>query len=181
MTKLIKKVLITSIIFNLTSMTSIALAHEMENNTKFNLKELVLPSEIGKLGKSPGALYYSSTIKDKVLMPVHFWGQVGKSGLHYLPMGTTVINGISMAGGPKTDAILDEIKLTRRNGDQINEKVFNISEGGDKKAYFEQLRPGDTIFIKRSTFREDRIYYTGLIGIMSTLLSSILLWREVKK
>lgn len=149
--------------------------------TKLNISELTLPSEVSNLGKQRGAMYYSPTVKDKILIPVHIWGEVKNTGLHYVPIGTSLINGISLAGGPATNAVLSDVKLTRSLSEKTETKEFNLEDGGNKEAYYEKLQAGDTIFIKKSHFYEDRAYYTGLIAIFSTVLSSILLYREVKK
>jgi len=148
--------------------------------SKYNLKELALPSEVQGLSKQTGAIFYSPAIKDKVLIPVHFWGEIGKTGLHYIPVGTNLISGISLAGGPRGSAKLTDIRLTRREDKLLSSKEFNLSGGGSTSAYQEVLQPGDTIFVKKSSFQIDRAYYTGLAGVIATVLSSILLYRQVK-
>lgn len=152
-----------------------------KNQSKFDIKRLVLPSEVTNLGKTRGSIYYSPSVKGKVLIPVHIWGEVAKSGLHYVPVGTTLINGLSLAGGPKNAGNLDGVKLTRKNGNEIIEKSFDLSEGGDIKSYKMELLPGDTVFIPRDEFLENRAYYTSLVGVIATILSSILLYRQVKQ
>lgn len=149
--------------------------------TKLNINELTLPSEVSNLAKQRGAMFYSPTVKDKVLIPIHFWGEVKNSGLHYVPIGTTLVSGLSLAGGPGNNAVLSDIKLTRTFADQLETKVFDLENGGNKEAYYEKLQAGDTVFIKKSNFYENRAYYTGLIGIFSTILGSILLYRQVQK
>lgn len=148
---------------------------------QLNINELTLPSEVSNLAKQRGAMYYSPTIKDKILIPIHFWGEVKNSGLHYVPIGTTLVSGLSLAGGPGSNAVLSDIKLTRTFAEQLETKAFNLEEGGNKEAYFEKLQAGDTVFIKKSNFYENRAYYTSLVGIFSTVLGSILLYRKVQE
>lgn len=179
MNSVIKKIIISMTLFNLGTFN--IFANDKNGKSKFNLNELALPSEVTKLPKRSGSMYYSPSIKDKVLIPVHFWGEVRNSGLHYVPVGTTLVNGLSLAGGPNDRAILSEIKLTRTDGDEIKSKLFDLEDGGTKEAYYEKLKPGDTIFLKKSNFHQDRAYYTSLIGVISTILSSILIYREVKR
>jgi len=57
---------------------------------------------------------------------------------------------------------------------------FDITQGGDLTLEDFKLRPGDTIFIEKDTYRQDRAYYTSLFGVILTVLSSILLYRQVK-
>lgn len=152
-----------------------------DNLTTFNIKELALPSEVKGLPKQTGAIYYSPTIKDKVLIPVNFWGEIQNAGLHFIPVDTDLIKAISIAGGPKSSAVLEDIKLIRREGKDITTKEFNLSKGGNSAAYNETLRPGDSIFIKKDDFFQQRTYYTSLFGVIATILSSVLLYRQVGK
>lgn len=147
----------------------------------YNIRELALPSEVEGLSKKTGSVFYTPTVKGKVLMPVHFWGEVSNAGIHFIPVDTTLINGLSIAGGPRTDGRLDNVKLTRSVAGKIQEYNFDLSDGGDEVSYREVLKPGDTIFVDKSRFYENRAYYTSLVGVIATVLSSILLYREVKK
>ena len=72
----------------------------MIKKSNYNIRQLALPSEVEDIGKSSGSIYYSPSIKGKVLIPVHFWGSVKKTGLHFIPVDTNLISGISLAGGP---------------------------------------------------------------------------------
>ncbi len=146
-----------------------------------SLNEFALPSEVKDLKKTSGSIYYSPTSRGKVLIPVHFWGEIARSGLHYIPVNTNIIKGLSMAGGPKADANLTSVKLTRNLDGSLKEYKYDLSSGGDSNSYMTKLKPGDTVFVAKSRFFENRAYYTGLIGVIATVLSSILLYREVKK
>ena len=176
-----RKILLCTICWSLT-FSNIAWAKKTKKKSlEYNLRELVLPSEVQKMGKTSGSIFYSPTIKGKVLIPVHFWGEVTKSGLHFVPIDSTLINALSLAGGPTGKANLEEIKLTRRSGSgKVDTTMFDLSEGGEGKTLEFKMKPDDTIFIKKSTFSEDRAYYTSLTGVIATVLSSILLYREVQ-
>lgn len=148
---------------------------------RYNVKELVLPSEVENVSRSSGAIFYSPSVKGKVLIPVHFWGKVSRPGLHFIPSDTSLVKGLSMAGGPASLALLDDVKLTRpsASGDYENFS-FDIEHGGDKVAHTFKLQPGDTIFLEDDTYLADRSYYTSLIGVIVTILSGILLYDQVK-
>ncbi len=152
-----------------------------KTNSEYNIRELVLPSETTTLGKSAGSIFYSPAVKGKVLIPVHFWGAIGKTGLHFIPIETSLVNGLSMAGGPSGDAVLDKVRVTRKVGEKIDESYFDISKGGDATAFDYKLKPGDTVFIEKDDFYANRAYYTSLIGVIATVLSSILLYRQVQR
>lgn len=148
--------------------------------SNYNIKEFTLPSEVKDMSKNYGSVFFSPSVKGKVLIPVHFWGEVKNSGLHFVPVNTTFLNGLSMAGGPSSSAKLADVKLTRKNQDKFKVFRYDISDGGSTKAYSETLQPGDSIFVPKDEYLENRAYYTGLIGVFATVLSSILLYRQVK-
>jgi hypothetical protein len=152
-----------------------------ESSSNYNIRELALPSEVDNLPKKTGAIFHSPSVKGKVLIPVHFWGAVGKTGLHFVPLDTNLINGLSLAGGPRNDANLDNVRITSSREGVRKSFNFDLNEGGDLKLEDFKLRPGDTIFIQKDTFREERAYYTSLVGVVLTVLTSILLFREVRK
>lgn len=156
-------------------------AEAAANKPEFNLQEIALPSEVKDLGKSTGAIYYSTSVKNKVLIPVHIWGEVKQSGLHFVPSDTTFVKGLSLAGGPGTLAQLDDVILSRSNPDgTIKEIEFDLTKGGDTNAHQFKIEPGDTIFVKKSTFYENRSYYTSLINIFITVLSTFVIIQKVK-
>lgn len=160
-------------------MPTLALAKE--GGEKLDLKDLALPSEVEGLKKDTGAIYYSPTSKGKVLVPVNFWGEISKSGLHYIPVDTDLVKGLSLAGGPKSTGKLENIKVTRKEGDKLKELEFDLSSGGTAAAYSTKLEPGDTVFVDRSYFYENRTYFTSLLGLAATVLSTIVVMREVRK
>ncbi len=151
------------------------------NLPTFNIRELALPSEVEGIGKSAGAIYYSPSVKGKALMPVHFWGQVQKTGLHFIPVDTNLLSGLSLAGGPKDKAILSRVMVTTKRTGQRKKLEFNLEEGGSIDSADFSLQPGDTVYLKKDTYFENRSYYTSLIGVVATILSSVLLYREVKR
>lgn len=151
-------------------------------NSELSLQEIALPSEVKDLSKQSGSIYYNTSVKNKVLIPAHFWGEVSKPGLHFIPTDTSLVKGLSMAGGPNGNARLNDIVLTRTSTDgKFMQHEFNLAEGGDAEAFNFKLAPGDSVFVKKDQFREDRSYYTGLIGIAISIISTIVLLQNVKK
>jgi len=148
---------------------------------KISLKDLALPSETQNIEKKPGAFFFSPTSKGKVLVPVNFWGEVAITGIHYIPIDSDLVTGLSLAGGPKSTARLDNITLTRKQENTVKQYSFDLTKGGETDAYKMKLGPGDTVFVERSFYVENRTYYTSLFGVIATILSSVLLYREVKR
>lgn len=152
-----------------------------EKSQGVNLRDLALPSEFEGIKKEAGAVFYSGTSRGKALIPINIWGEVNKAGLHYIPIDTDLVLGLSLAGGPKSSANLTGIKVTRNTNNHINEFKFDLSEGGTPEAYKLKLEPGDTVFVEKEFFYENRAYYTSIIGVIATILSSILLYRQVRQ
>ena len=168
------------LIFSLTHTTVLAKNIKKVSVKDLNISELALPSEVEDIGKKSGAVYYSPAVKGKVLMPVHFWGHLKNSGLHFIPISTNLINGISLAGGPNSDAHFEEIHVTTSRNGSREKYTFDISNGGDISLEDFELKPGDTVFIPKDTFYQDRAYYTSLIGVIATIISSIFIYEQIK-
>ncbi len=179
MRKIVCFKLIICLLFSTTS--AFAKSKKNTDSTSLNLKEFALPSEVENIPKAPGSVFYSPVVKGKVLIPVHIWGEVQRPGLHFIPIGATLLEGLSIAGGLTSNAVTDNIRLTHQEGDKVESRYFDLSGGGDNEAFMTALRPRDTIFAERSTFREDRNYYTSLIGVLATIVSSIFILEQIKK
>jgi hypothetical protein len=156
------------------------LSFSVYGKEQIQLKDLVLPSEVKNMNKVPGSIYYSPSAKSTTLMPVHFWGEIKKSGLYYIPTGSTLVKGISLAGGITQQSKLNKIRVKREASGKIQEEVFDLSDGGDSASYNYKLHPGDTVFIEKDTHLQDRAFYTGLVSVFFTLLSSVVLLKEIK-
>lgn len=172
------KKLITTL-FTLISLHSpvLVLAKDAKN---VSLDDLVLPNEVKDVRQEPGAVFYSKSTKNKVLIPANFWGEITQSGLHFIPEGTTLIKGLSLAGGPTGTANLDEVTLSRSDNGKTETFHFDLEGGGTQDAHMFMLRPGDVVHVPRERFYENRAWYTSLFGVVATVLSTILLYEQVK-
>ena len=145
-----------------------------------DLQDLALPSEVKDLSKQSGSVFYSATTKNKTLMPVHFWGEVGRPGLHYIPVDTKLVKGLSFAGGGSSLAKLEEVFVNRVENGKIARKEFDLESGGSLEAHEYTLMPGDTVFIERDRYIENRAYYTSLIAVAATIISSIFIIKRIE-
>ena len=146
-----------------------------------DLQDLALPSDMKEMTKKSGSVFYSTTSKNKPLMPVHFWGEVGSPGLHYIPVDSKLVKGISMAGGGSSSAKLDEVYVNRALNGKIEKLEFDLAGGGDGEAHNFTLRPGDTVFIEKDTWTQDRAYYTSLISVAATIITSIFILKRIEQ
>ena len=172
---------LTSIIVTLSLLLPMSsFAKTQAKNSPYNIRKLALPSEVKNVSKQPGSLYYNPSVKGKALMPIHFWGRVNKAGLHFVPLETKLIDGISMAGGPSSNADLSEVVITTNRNGKRERLELDLEGGGDLSVDNYTLNPGDTIFLKKDSYMENRSYYTSLFGVVATILSSVLLYQQVK-
>ena len=179
-TNYLNKILSFSLAFSL-SAPSLSWAAEPAPRVDIELQDLALPTEVRDLTKQAGSVYYSTTSKNKPLMPVHFWGEVGKPGLHYIPLDTKLVKGLSFAGGGSSSANLDHVIVNRLEKDQVVRKVFDLDEGGDYKSHEFSLNPGDTIFIEKDRTFENRAFYLSIATLAATIISTILIVKRIER
>jgi len=146
-----------------------------------DLQDLALPSEVKDLAKNSGSVFYSATSKNKTLMPVHFWGEVGKPGLHFIPVDSKLVKGLSFAGGGNSNAKLEEVVVNRYDSGKVKRFEFDLGEGGDVDAHEYVLKPGDTVFVERDRYIENRAYYTSLFSVALTIISSIFILKRIEE
>lgn len=137
--------------------------------------------------------YYNYSDPGKVNIEVNVWGYVKNPGKYLIPKGTTVIDLISFAGGPSTEAELDKIRLYRPKNDSIGvsrDKISIIDFNDliwDEKVKDKDYRinpvlePGDMLLLPGSPryfFREN---LTFIMSISSFLLSAAILIVSITK
>ncbi len=153
---------------------------EVKKPDRFTINELALPSEVRDLPKKMGSIYYSPSIKDKVLVPINFWGEIKDSGLHFIPVDTSLVSGISLAGGMNSSADLNGIQISSFENVQLQKFKFALTQGMTDEAAKFTLKPGDVVFVEKSNFFENRSYYTSLVGIIATMLSTYVLYKQIQ-
>lgn len=127
--------------------------------------------------------------KTKLQIIVHVWGEVNRPGQYVVPDGATVLDLISLAGGPNRFSNLSNVRLTREIIKSKKNKSYKIKEIRtiNFKTHLNKetiepiyiLKPGDVIQVQRNTwFRFDTLlriltqlaiifqglYYTGIIN-----------------
>lgn len=139
---------------------------------------------IQQLRNNPGALYdYSDP--QSVNIKVAVWGFVKFPGRYVVPVNTKVSDLISLAGGPVSEARVDEFRLVRTNSDSsesvinLNYNDFLYNTDASKINNTLTLKAGDILLATggppRMFFRD---YFSIGISIISLLLSVIILVRQ---
>lgn len=150
-------------------------------SSDLSLQDIALPSEVKDIVKQQGTIYYDTSTKNKALVPTHLWGEIQRPGLHFIPTDTTLIKGLSMAGGPTGSAKLNEVILTRQNSDgSLKQYEFNLSGGGDANSHNFKIESGDSVFLKKDMFIENRSYYTSWVSIALSLITTFFIVTKVR-
>ncbi len=137
-----------------------------------------------QLRNNPGALYdYSDP--QSVNIKVAVWGFVKFPGRYIVPVNTKVSDLLSLAGGPVSEARVDEFRLVRTNSDSsqsvinLNYNDFLYNTDVSKINNTLTLKAGDILLATggppRMFFRD---YFSIGISIVSLLLSVIILVRQ---
>lgn len=140
-------------------------------------REKIGADDIQKAGPN----YYNYADKDKVNIEVSLWGYVRNPGKYLIPQGTTILDLITLGGGPATDALLEDIRLIRLKNDTLNivsDQIINLDyndflweekiKTGVKKNPV--LMPGDMVLIPG----EPRYFFRENLGIILSISSFLL-------
>jgi hypothetical protein len=122
------------------------------------------------LPKASGAEFYSNSPGERVLMPVSIWGEVYRSGIHYIPENITINHALSLAGGPNGAANLAAVTLTRSG------KILEIDI---RKQGFEfKMQKNDAIFVERSLKADLPLIFSAVATVMSVTLFAMTLSKN---
>jgi len=129
-----------------------------------------------------GANYYNYSDKDKVNYEINLWGYVKNPGKYLIPKGTTLLDVITLGGGPMTDAKLDDIRIIRPKNDTLkisSDQIINLNYDdylwGEKITMSSRpnpvLLPGDIVLIPGAPryFFRDNLQF--ILSISSVLIS----------
>ncbi len=112
-------------------------------------------------GKS-GSVYFTSHKKDEVLLKGSIWGAVQFPGVHYLPLGTRLLDALSIAGGPLDIADKDELMLSTRTPQGVEVKKVSVYQALSDSAYNPYIQADDIIVVK-----ENRSYQNWNIALQA--------------
>lgn len=113
---------------------------------------------------------YSFQRDSRLLIEVHVWGEVNRPGLHRVPDGSTVLDAISLAGGPTQYASVSKVRLTHAGNDSRRSQKIDIDRyaQGSEGSQPPVLRPGDMITVPRNArfFWKDAVQLLADIAII---------------
>jgi hypothetical protein len=130
------------------------------------------------------AEYFNSNRNKRMLIRINLISGVQKTGIHYVPDDTNLIDLISLAGGVTSGAEADDISVRRegKNGTEtLRIDLTQIISNSDLKV--PTLMNNDTLFIPESTnFRQNLMLQIGMITAILSLVSlSLSLYTTLSK
>lgn len=135
--------------------------------------------QIGSSGRSSaGGGFYDYSDPSAVNIKVQLWGYVGNPGFYIIPAGSSLNELISLAGGPREDALLNDIRVVKlREGTQptLTKHNYNDLMWSDRiknDVRYTRLDAGDIVIVPgepRSFFREDVSFYLSLITALASV------------
>jgi SLBB domain len=150
-------------------------------------EKIGIPEEL-KIGSN----YFNYGDKNKVNIDVFVWGSIRAPGKYLVPQGTTLMELLSLCGGPDKESKLEDIRIVRLKNDTLGVKEDKVMTFDYNEFLWEKqitkpgkinpvLYPGDMIMIPNSpkfNFR-DNLYL--ILGITTTLVSIATLIITVTK
>lgn len=151
----------------------------------FNVMQSPLSAQVSsgvlsqEILRPSSASFYFIAKPGELSMQVNIWGYVQNPGRYEVPTATDLVKLVSYAGGPKQDAVLDNVKVTRnisRAGAQPEEYFVNLEELADVDPKDLVLYPDDTIFIDHSSWVNIRDAFALLTtaAIVTTAVAQII-------
>lgn len=106
----------------------------------------------------PNAEYYSASPDSSIAMPVNIWGNVREPGLHFVPIGSTLTQSVSVAGGPTDRADLSSVRLLRDGKTSYTDLL------GPKAV---PLQENDFIYVQQNYRADLPLIFSGVSTVIS--------------
>lgn len=134
--------------------------------------------------QSAGHDFISGAQPGDVLIKINLWGAVHKPGIHRVPAKTDLLSLMSYAGGPKDNAILDEVTIKRDLGKTQKLITVNLEDLVKGASHHQiNLAPNDVIVVPASKplVSQDTLTIISVTSIiLSTVFTAILIDRTTK-
>lgn len=128
----------------------------------------------------PGS-YYDFSDAETVNIKVAIWGNVRNPGRYVIPVYTTMVDLISLAGGPTEAADLDDLRLYRspQSGEQqlLTFRYDDLLGSGQliKNRNVPKLEPSDVLLVPGAPPMYFRDWFSLTLSVISMILSVVVL------
>lgn len=123
-----------------------------------------------------------------VNIEVSLWGYVSKPGLYKIPHTTDLVSLISLAGGPRENARLDDVRIIRlvnnSEDNKMEERIIRVNleefiEKGDRSV-IPILKPGDVVVMTGSAYTVF-VNFMSVVRDVALVLNTVLLVYQLSK
>ena len=146
------------------------------SKTLSQVKDYRLGKPFDERNMQKGA-YYDYSQPDQVNIDVSLWGGVQFAGRYTVPITTTVLDLLSLAGGPQEKSLLEDIRIYRKDADSSHLMIkfsYNDLMWEENLRFSENtipdLKAGDVIIIPVAP----RFYWKDWLSLGLTVLSAAL-------
>jgi DNA uptake protein ComE-like DNA-binding protein len=127
-----------------------------------------------------GSVYVTPTKKNEVLFKASIWGAVQYPGVHYMPLGTRLLDALSVAGGPVERADMENLMLSTHETDGVKVVNLSVSDALANSDYNPVLRPDDVLVVKEDRSTEKTALYLQIGTFLVSLIGVGLLIGQQK-
>ena len=131
--------------------------------------------------RTSAASYYYVAKSGELTMQVNVWGYVKNPGRYEIPTSTNLIQLISYAGGPLTDASTDDVRVIREGKGAGGSGAFSYEVDLEDLAGVDPERlllyPGDTILLDHTSWlnvRDALLIVTAMAVVTSAVATVII-------
>jgi hypothetical protein len=123
-----------------------------------------------------GSVYVTPTKKNEVLFKASIWGAVQYPGVHYMPLGTRLLDALSLAGGPIEKADMDHLILSSHDLGNIKVHTISVTDALENIDHNPLLRPEDVLIVHEDRSIEKTSLYLHIgTFIISTIALGLLI------
>ncbi len=133
--------------------------------------------KIGKIFPESRSALFDLSDPSQINIRVSIWGAVNAPGNYMVPQSTSVLDLISLAGGPTDDAKLDDLRIYRNGNDSTGAFIkFNLNELYSKETKKDLVLPptliaSDVILIPSEPKMYWKDYLTLSLSATTALIS----------
>lgn len=125
-----------------------------------------------------GSVYVTPTKKNEVLFKVSIWGAVQHPGVHYMPLGTHLLDGLSIAGGPIDRADMEHLSLSSHEAGKSTLKTISVTEALEHNEFNPLLLPEDVLVVREDRSMEKTSLYLQIGTFIISAVAAGLLISE---
>ncbi len=157
------------------------------NNNIFSQEDVQIGRNLKSQLTTYRGAYFDYSDPDAINIKVLVWGNVEFPGEYIIPSTNSVNDLIALAGGPTTNARLDDLRIFRIGPDSVQKMIkFDYNdllwnEDLTKQIKIPSLHAGDIVLIPGEPRFFFRDYFSIILSIISALTSIAILMINILK